>query len=94
MRQHCKYGHEFAPGNTKMAKSEKRVCLICQRERSRKQHAEWISRSKNPPRSKESRQKESAECHRLRSLGVTVREIAQLMSLAESTVYERLKVRA
>lgn len=91
-KTHCKRGHEFTTSNTRKGNRGQRICIECQKANGKKWHAAWISTSKNPPRNEESRERQSAECRRLRASGMKVRQIAEAMLLAESTVYERLKM--
>lgn len=90
-KTHCIHGHEFTPENSGRTDSGKRFCRTCRKQYGERWHKEWITKVPNPPRTKGSRAAEAAQCRRLREQGVKAKEIARLLGLAESTVYERLK---
>lgn len=87
----CVKGHEFTEENSGWTRDGYRFCQTCARENGRRWHKEWISKVPNPPRSRESRADEAAECLRLKQEGMRAAEIARRMGLAHSTVTERLK---
>jgi hypothetical protein len=90
-KTHCVDGHEFTEENSGRDKQGGRFCRECRETKNRDWHARWIARSPNPPRTSESRAAEAAECRRLRSEGMRIKEIAGLLGLAQSTVFERLR---
>jgi hypothetical protein len=90
-KTHCIHGHEFTPENSGRTDRGQRFCRTCRKDGGARWHEEWIAKVPNPPRTKDSRAVEAAQCRRLREQGAKVKEIAQLLGLAESTVYERLK---
>ena len=93
-KTHCVDGHEFTEENSGRDRQGNRFCRECRETKGRDWHAQWIARSPNPPRTKESRAAEAAECRRLRSEGMKVKEIAERLGLAQSTVFERLRTAA
>jgi hypothetical protein len=93
-KTHCAQGHEFDEENSGRTPSGRRFCRVCQRRSSRSWYQKYVAKTAHPPRTSESRQAEAAKCRRLRSEGRTTKEIADLLGLAQSTVYERLRVAA
>lgn len=90
-KTHCINGHEFTPENSGRARDGRRFCQTCAQRNGKRWHEQWIAKMPNPPRTKDSRWVEAAKCCQLREQGMKVKEIASLLGLAESTVYERLK---
>lgn len=90
-KTHCINGHEFTLENSGRNRNGKRFCRTCAEENGKRWHDQWIAKVPNPPRTKDSREAEAAKCRRLRAKGKSAKEIASLLGLAQSTVYERLK---
>lgn len=90
-KTHCVNGHEFTEENSGRRPDSKRFCRECSRNAARSWHHQYVAKAANPPRTNESREAEAAKCRSLRARGKTTKEIASLLGIAQSTVYERLK---
>lgn len=93
-KTHCINGHQFTEENSGRTPGGRRFCRECKRIAARHWYQQYLARATNPPRTKKSRKAEGATCRRLRSEGKTTKEIASLLGLAQSTVYERLRCAA
>lgn len=91
-KTHCVNGHEFTPENSGRDCQGRRFCRICQQQNGKRWHKEWIAKVPNPPRTKDSREAEAAQIRHLRAQGKTFKQIAIQLGLAQSTVFERVKV--